>query len=35
MNDYLNKKVKVIVDRLLASKYPEDEIYYKKEPRIS
>lgn len=33
--DYLNKKVKVIVDRPLASKHPEHEIYYKKEPRIS
>lgn len=29
MNDYLNKKVKIIVDIPLASKHPEHEIYYK------
>lgn len=28
MHDYLNKEVKVIVDRPLASKHPEHEIYY-------
>jgi len=28
MREYLNKKVKVIVDRPLCSKHPEHEIYY-------
>jgi inorganic pyrophosphatase len=28
MHEYLNKKVKVIVDRPLTSKHPEHEIYY-------
>lgn len=28
MREYINKKVKVIVDRPLASKHPEHEIYY-------
>ena len=28
MREYLNKKVKVIVDRPLASKHPEHEIFY-------
>lgn len=28
MRDYLNKKVKVIIDRPLGSKHPEHEIYY-------
>jgi inorganic pyrophosphatase len=28
MHEYLNKKVKVIVDRPLASKHPKHQIYY-------
>jgi len=28
MEGYLNKKVKVIVDRPLGSKHPKNEIYY-------
>lgn len=28
MYDYLNKEVKIIIDRPLASKHPEHEIYY-------
>lgn len=28
MRDYLNKKVKVIIDRPLGSKHPKDDIFY-------